>query len=169
VAEVDGAIADARRAAQPDGGVIGIGYGPFSRSVVTRIVDELETRGRESRVRLDEELMLDAVRRVGAHDLTAAVVMETTGVAPSAPVRIDTYRDEPLLAALPRSHDYASADAVPFGVFCRRVCAPAREPPGAGVQRLAADGVQSCGVRAGADAEDVERAVGSPDVAGREW
>ena len=42
LAEIDGAVADACRAAQPDGGVLGIGYGPFSRSVVTRIPHELE-------------------------------------------------------------------------------------------------------------------------------
>ena len=28
--EIDGAIADARRAVGPDSGVLGIGYGPFS-------------------------------------------------------------------------------------------------------------------------------------------
>src|SRR5437016_10263768 len=66
LAEVDGAIADARRAAQPDGGAIGIGYGPFSRSVVTRIAGELESHGGEPRVRLAEEVTPDALRRVAA-------------------------------------------------------------------------------------------------------
>jgi hypothetical protein len=39
-------------------------------------------------------------------------------------------RDEPLLAALPQSHDYAIADAIPIRAFAaERVLLP-REPPG---------------------------------------
>src|ERR1700752_2826003 len=33
LAEIDGAIADARQLAQPGRGVLGIGYGPFARAV----------------------------------------------------------------------------------------------------------------------------------------
>lgn len=128
--EIDGAIADARRAAQPDGGVIGIGYGPFSRSVVTRIADELETQGRELRVRLDEEVTPDALRRIAARELTAAVVMETPAAARRHGVRIDALRDEPLLAALPQSHEYADADAIPVGAFAAECVLLPRAPLG---------------------------------------
>ena len=38
--EIDGAIADARRAMLPDSGVLGIGYGPFSGPVAARIAEE---------------------------------------------------------------------------------------------------------------------------------
>jgi DNA-binding transcriptional LysR family regulator len=54
--EIDGAIADARRATQPDDAVVAVGYGPFSRPVVTWIAAELESNGPELRVRLDEEV-----------------------------------------------------------------------------------------------------------------
>lgn len=116
LAEVDGAIADARRAALAEGGVVALGYGPFSSSVVTRIARDLEGE-RDLRVRLDEEVTPDALRRVAARELAAAVVMETPAAARRHGVRIDPLRDEPLLAALPRSHAYADADAVPVGAF----------------------------------------------------
>jgi DNA-binding transcriptional LysR family regulator len=130
LAEIDGAIADARSAAQPDGSVIAIGYGPFSRTVVTRIVDELESRGGEARVRLDEEVTPDALRRVAGRELTAAVVMETPAAARRQRIRIDTLRDEPLLAALPKSHRYASAGAIPVGAFVAECVLLPRQPPG---------------------------------------
>ena len=44
LADIDAAVDDARRAAQPDGGVLGIGYTPFTRVQATRIAEEL---GRE--------------------------------------------------------------------------------------------------------------------------
>jgi DNA-binding transcriptional LysR family regulator len=128
--EIDGAIADARRAAEPDGDVISIGYGPFSGSVVTRIADELELQTPGLRVRLDEEVTPDALLRIAAHELTAAVVMETPAAARRHGVRIDALRDEPLLAALPESHDYATADAIPVGAFAAERVLLARGPPG---------------------------------------
>src|SRR5207244_4235173 len=64
LAEIDGAFADARRAAQPDGGILGIGYGRFSRSVVTRIAHELERESPGLSARLDEEVTQEALRRI---------------------------------------------------------------------------------------------------------
>ncbi len=39
LAEIDGAIADTRRAGQPDAGILAIGSGPFSGAVASRLVD----------------------------------------------------------------------------------------------------------------------------------
>ena len=129
LAEIEGAITDARRAGRPDG-VISIGYGPFSRSVVASIVDELGRRDGWLGVRLAEEVTPDALRLVGGRELAAAVVMETPAAARRYGVRIDALRDEPLLAALPASHEFAAAEAIPVGVFAaERVLLP-REPPG---------------------------------------
>lgn len=130
LAEIDGAIADARRSGQSDGGVLRIGYGPFSRTVVTRIAGELGTERPELVVQLDEEVTPDSLRRLGRHELSAAVVMETPAAARHHGVRIDALRDEPLLAALSESHEYADAEAVPVGAFSlERVLLP-REPAG---------------------------------------
>ena len=130
LAEIDGAIADARRSGQSDGEVLRIGYGPFSRAVVTRIAGELRTKRPELGVRLDEEVTPDSFRRLGRHELSAAVVMETPAAARHHGVRIDALRDEPLLAALPESHGYADAEAIPVGAFSLgRVLLP-REPAG---------------------------------------
>ena len=77
----DGAIADARGSTELEGGVVGIGYGPFSGSVVSRIVEELEAGQPDLSLRLEEEVAPDSLRRVGAHELAAAVVMEAPGGA----------------------------------------------------------------------------------------
>jgi hypothetical protein len=59
-----------------------------------------------------------------------AVVMETPGAARRQGVRIDALKDEPLLAALPESHEYAASAAIPVGAFAaERVLLP-REPSG---------------------------------------
>ena len=44
--------------------------------------------------------------------------------------RIDTLKDEPLLAAIPASHAYADADAIPIRVFVTEYVLLPREPPG---------------------------------------
>jgi DNA-binding transcriptional LysR family regulator len=107
-----------------------IGYGPFSRTVATRIAEALKRRRPELGARLDEEVTPDSLRRIAAHELTAAVVMETPAAARRHGVRIDALKDEPLLAALPESHGYAGAGAIPVGAFAaERVLLP-REPPG---------------------------------------
>jgi len=128
--EIDGAIADARRAVGPDSGVLGIGYGPFSGAVVTRIAEEVAASAAGFTLRLEEEVTPDSLRRLAVHELAAAVVMETPGAARRHGVRIDSMRDEPLLAALPESHAYAGAPAIPLAVFvAERVLLP-REPAG---------------------------------------
>jgi hypothetical protein len=67
---------------------------------------------------------------MATHGLAAAVVMETPAAARRHGVRIDTLRDEPLLAALPESHGYADAAAIPIGAFVAEVVLLPREPPG---------------------------------------
>ena len=130
LAEVDGAIADARRSARVDADVLGLSYGPFSRTVVTGIADAVGARRPDLKMRLVEEVTPDALRRVGAHGLAAAVVMETAAAARRHGVRVDALRDEPLLAALPETHRYASEGRIPIGAFAaERVLLP-REPPG---------------------------------------
>jgi DNA-binding transcriptional LysR family regulator len=130
LAEIDGAIADARRSARTDERILGIGYGPFSRTAVTRIVAALEAVLPELDVRLDEEVTPDSLRRFGARELAAAVVMESPTAARRLGVRIDTLKDEPLLAALPESHRFATEGAIPLGSFVtERVLLP-REPSG---------------------------------------
>ncbi|MBV9311193.1 MAG: LysR family transcriptional regulator, partial [Solirubrobacterales bacterium] len=128
LAEIDGAIADAQQSAQTDERVLAIGYGPFSRTVVTRIVAGIGEVLPEIEVRLHEEVSADSLRRLGAHELAVAVVMESPTAARRLGVRIDTLRDEPLLAALPQSHRFANEGAIPVGAFAaERVLLP-REP-----------------------------------------
>ena len=130
LAEIDGAIEDARRAAHPDAAVLAVGYGPFSRPVAERIRDALESAGDDLAVRLDEGVTPDMLRRVATHELAAAVVMESPGAARNHGVRIDALRDEPLLAALPASHPYAHAEAIPVSAFVAEVVMLPQEPPG---------------------------------------
>jgi len=130
LAEIDGALADARRYAHADRGVLGVGYGPFSGTAASCIADTLKQQQPELVVRLEEEVTSESLRRVGAHELAAAVVVESPAAARRHGVRVDTLRDEPLLAALPESHRYATATAVPVTAFgAERVLLP-REPQG---------------------------------------
>lgn len=130
LAEIDGAIADARRSAGEDSKVLALGYGPFSRMTAARVAGAVSELLPEVEVRREEEVTPESLRRVGAHELAAAVVMETPAAARRHRVRIDTLKDEPLLAALPESHRLATAGAIPIGVFAaERVLLP-REPPG---------------------------------------
>jgi LysR family transcriptional regulator, benzoate and cis,cis-muconate-responsive activator of ben and cat genes len=69
LAEIDGAIADAQRSAQTDERVLAIGYGPFSRTVVTRIVAAVGEVVPEIEVRLDKEVSADSLRRLGRASL----------------------------------------------------------------------------------------------------
>ena len=79
-----------------------------------RIAEELADRGAGFSLRLEEEVTPDSLRRLAVRQLAAAVVMETPGAARRLGVRIDSLRDEPLLAALPESHAYAGAPAIPL-------------------------------------------------------
>jgi len=166
--EIDGAIADARRAVGPDSGVLGIGYGPFSGAVVTRIAEEVAASGAGFTLRLEEEVTPDSLRRLAVHELAAAVVMETPGAARRHGVRIDSMRDEPLLAALPESHAYAGAPAIPLAVFCRGAGAAPARAGRAGVQLLVPGGRSLGWVRARAHVGNVERPLVPADVAGRQ-
>jgi DNA-binding transcriptional LysR family regulator len=130
LAEIDAAIDDARRAAGPDADTLSVGYTPFTRQLAAQIAEELERRPSARQVRLDEDVTPELLRRIAGHELTAAAVLETPAAARHYGVRIDALRDEPLLAALPATHRYASAEAIPIGVFAaERVLLP-REPAG---------------------------------------
>ena len=66
LAEIDGAIADARRSGRADDDVVAIGYGPFGGSV--RVSGSLRRTRSSSRVlsiSLEEEVTPDSLRRVG--------------------------------------------------------------------------------------------------------
>jgi len=99
--EVNAAVDEARHSAEPDRGTPTVGYGPFSRSLATRIAEEVAAQRGELQVRLDEDVTPELLRRVAARELAAAVVMETPAAARRHGVRIDALRDEPLPAALP--------------------------------------------------------------------
>ena len=95
-----------------------------------RIADTFRERRPELVVRLEEEVSSEPLRRVGAHELAAAVVVESPAAARRHGVRVDTLRDEPLLAALPESRRYATATTVPLAAFAaERVLLPS-EPQG---------------------------------------
>jgi hypothetical protein len=81
-------------------------------------------------VRLEEDVSPELLRLVGTHELAAAAVFETPGASQRHGVRIDTLRDEPLLAALPAAHGYAGADAIPIGAFVAECVLLPREPTG---------------------------------------
>jgi DNA-binding transcriptional LysR family regulator len=130
LAEIDGAVTDVRRSAKAVGDVLGIGYGPFSRSTATRIAEVVGALLPDRSVRLEEDVTPNSLRRVGAHELDGALVMETPMAARRHGVRVDTLKDEPLLVALPASHPFAGEGAMPVGAFAtERVLLP-REPPG---------------------------------------
>jgi DNA-binding transcriptional LysR family regulator len=130
LAEIDGAIADAQRASLPDDAVIALGYGPFSRAVAQAIGDELARHDGALTIRFVEGVTPEMLRRVARHELAAAVVMESPAAARQHGVRIDSLRDEPLLAALPESHPYARAEAIPLEAFVADVVMLPTEPPG---------------------------------------
>jgi DNA-binding transcriptional LysR family regulator len=130
IAEIDGAIAEARGSGQSDEGALRLGYGPFSEDVTARIVEALGDGRPELSLRLEQEVTPDSLRRIGAGGLAAAVVMESPAVARRHGIRVDTLRDEPLLAALPQSHRYASEAAIPIGEFVAEPVLLPRERPG---------------------------------------
>ena len=77
LAEIDGAVADARRAADSDGNTLAVVHGPFSGAVVARIVGAVKRECPGLSVRVAEDVTPGALRRVGANELEAAVVMES--------------------------------------------------------------------------------------------
>ncbi len=64
LAELDGAIIEARRTADSQHGVLGVGYGPFSRPLVERFAAELAGAGSGLRLRLAEEVSPESLHRV---------------------------------------------------------------------------------------------------------
>jgi len=132
LAELDGAITDVRSSARAEAAVLGIAYGPFSGSVVRRIAEAIEADHATLSVRLEEEVSPESLRRVGAHEPSAAVVMETPAAARRYGLRVDALRDEPLLAALPESHRFAGDGAIPVGAFAAEKVLLPREPQGRG-------------------------------------
>ena len=130
LAEVDLAVDEARRAARSESGLLAVGYGPFSRLLVARVVEAVGEEHPGLRFRLEEGVAQELVERVVTHELAVAVALAVPEAARRDGVRVDALRDEPLLAALPATHPYAGADAIPIGAFAaERVLLP-REPPG---------------------------------------
>jgi DNA-binding transcriptional LysR family regulator len=130
LAEIDGAVADARRLNWSGADVLRLGCGPFNAEAAGRIVEVLRGEHPDLNPRLEQELTLDSLRRVGAHDLAAAVVMQSPAAARRHAVRVDALKDEPLLAALPRSHRYTSEAAIPIGEWVAGPVLLPREPAG---------------------------------------
>jgi DNA-binding transcriptional LysR family regulator len=123
--EVELAVEEARRAGGPERGVVTIGYAPFSRSLVRRIAAAVAAAGSELEVRLEEGVAPELAGRVASGELTAAAALATPAAARRFGVRVDTLRDEPLLAALPATHRYARAGAIPVAEFAvERVLVP---------------------------------------------
>jgi DNA-binding transcriptional LysR family regulator len=130
LAEIDGAIAEARQSVRSGEAVLRVGYGPFSGDVAVRIADALRVERSGLSVRLEQEVTPDSLRRVAAGELAVAVVMQSPAAARRHGVRVDTLRDEPLVAALPESHRYASEASIPIGQFVTEPVLLPREPPG---------------------------------------
>ena len=128
--EIDGAIAEVQRSLRLDVTVLRLGYGPFGGDAANRLMKALRAERPELSVRLEQEATPESLRRVGAGELAAAVVLESPAVARRHGVRVDTLKDEPLLAALPRSHRYASEGAIPIGEFVAEPVLLPRELPG---------------------------------------
>jgi LysR family transcriptional regulator, benzoate and cis,cis-muconate-responsive activator of ben and cat genes len=149
LAEIDGAIEDARRLVLSDDGVLGLGYGPFSRPVAAAIAAEFARGDGGWSVRFDEGVTPEMLPRVGRHELAAAVVTESPSAARHERVRIDTLRDEPLLAALPRSHAYAGAERIPLGAFLAEVVMLPSEPQGRAFNAWLGTAVRAAGFELG--------------------
>ncbi len=130
LAEIDGAIAKARQSVRSDAAALRLGHGPFSGEVASRIAEVVGDELPEVSVRLEQEVTSDSLRRVAAGELAAAVVMASPAAARRHGVRVDTLRDEPLVAALPQSHRYASEAAIPIGEFVAEPVLLPREPLG---------------------------------------
>jgi DNA-binding transcriptional LysR family regulator len=157
LAEVDAAVADARHAAEPNGGALGVGYMPFSRSQAARIAEDLKHSRPDLELRLHEDVTPELLRLVAAHELAAAAVLETPAAARHHRVRIDALRDEPLLAALPASHRYANADAVPIAGFVAEPVLLPSEPTGLDFNSWLRAVVRAAG-------HDVERTMETPSA-----
>lgn len=130
LAEIDGALTDARRVTGSSDGVLRLGHGPFNAALVTRIVEVV--RARRPALDLRNEQEADS-RRTPAGQRPRAGRGVGHGIPAAArrhSVRVDTLRDEPLVAALPRSHRYASESSIPIKEFVSEPVLKPREPYG---------------------------------------
>ena len=89
LAEIDAAVADARRLTRSGDAVLRLGYGPFNGAAAGGIVEALRAERPELTPRLVQEVTPDSLQRVGAHELAAAVVMESHAAARRHVVRVD--------------------------------------------------------------------------------
>jgi DNA-binding transcriptional LysR family regulator len=130
LAEMDGAIAEARRTGQPESGsAVRLGFNHVSRTLATKIEASAKAERADLDSQLDEDASPELLRRLTEGELTAAIVLQTPAACRRHGVRIDSLKDEPLLAALPASHAYARADAMPIGAFAaERVLLPRGQP-----------------------------------------
>jgi DNA-binding transcriptional LysR family regulator len=126
LSEVELAVEETPRAGGASRGAASLGYGPFSRSLVRQIAGALEADG--LRVQLEDGVAPELAGRVSRGELAASVAMAVPAAARRFGVRVDTLRDEPLLAALPRSHRFAREGAIPVTAFAaERVLVPRGE------------------------------------------
>jgi DNA-binding transcriptional LysR family regulator len=130
LAEVDLAVDDARRVARPGHRALTIGFTPLSRWPASRLIEAVAAEQPDLELRLDEGVTPELLGRFAAWELAAAAVLETPAAARRHGVRVDALRDEPLLAALPATHRYAGADAIPIGAFVAECVLLPREPAG---------------------------------------
>src|SRR5262249_50486851 len=84
------AAGEARGPAEPERGVLTIGYGPFSRSLVRRIANAVTAREPGLEVRLEEGIAPELAGRVAGGELVAAAALATPAAARRFGVRIDT-------------------------------------------------------------------------------
>lgn len=127
LADVEGAVDDVRRAGHADGGALGLGFGPLSRGVATRIAGAVAGPA----VHLAEGVTPDLLDSVATGRLGAAVVMRSPGAAQRHGLHVTALCDEPLLAALPASDPHATAATVPLETFVAGNVLLPREPVGA--------------------------------------
>src|SRR5262249_39062450 len=69
LAEIDGAIVEARQSARTEEAVLRLGCGPFSGDVAAHIAYALAAERAEPSVRLEQEVTHDSLRRVAAGEL----------------------------------------------------------------------------------------------------
>ena len=128
--DIDSAVADARRSGEGSGRVARLGFNPVGAGAAEAIAGRMMERDAALEFPLDEDTSPVLLRRVAAGELAAAVVLHTAAAAERNGVRVDALKDEPLLAALPSSHPYATAEAIPMSAFSEECVLLPREPAG---------------------------------------
>jgi DNA-binding transcriptional LysR family regulator len=128
--DIDSAVADARRSGDGSSGIVGFGFNPVGALVAQAIAARATQRDARFQPTLDEDTSPALLRRLAAGELAAAVVLHSASAAEKNGVRVDALKDEQLLAALPSSHRYATADAIPMAAFVEEPVLLPREPAG---------------------------------------